>query len=87
MTSFFSSTFSAATVCTFIFVFEKSQNLFSCGPSFGPFWSIKYLNFGQKLPIWTTRNAFLESRHPDVTKNLYYVLSRKRSQKNAIKNF
>ena len=87
MTSFFSSTFSAATVSTFIFVFEKSQNLFSCGPSFGPFLSIKYLNFGQKLPIWTTHNAFLESRHPDVTKNLYYVLSAKRSQKNAIKIF
>ena len=52
MTSFFSSTFSTATVCTFIFVFEKSQNLFSCGP----FWSIKYLNFGQKLPIWTTHH-------------------------------
>ena len=31
MTPFFSSTFSMLTV-TFIFVFETSQNSFSCGP-------------------------------------------------------
>ena len=62
MTPFFSS---------FIFVFENSQNPFSCDPPFGPFWSIKYLNFGQKLPIWTAHCTFLESRHNEVTKNLY----------------
>ena len=30
--------------------------------------------FGQKLPIQTAHHAFLESRLPDVTKNLYYAL-------------
>ena len=45
MTPFFSSVFSALTVCTFIFVIENSQNAFSCSPPFGPFWSVKYLNF------------------------------------------
>ena len=36
--------------------------------------------FGQKLPIRTTHYTFLESRHPEVTKNLYHVLSTRRSQ-------
>ena len=45
MTPFFSSTFSAQFI-TFIFVFRNSQNSFPCGPPFGPFWSVKYLNFG-----------------------------------------
>ena len=30
---------------------------------------------GQKLPIWANPCTFLESRHPDVTKNLFCVLS------------
>ena len=51
---FFSSTFSALTV-TFIFVFENSQNWFWCGPPSGPFWSVKYLKFGQGPPIRATR--------------------------------
>ena len=48
-----------------------------------PRWSIlvvKYLNFCQKLPIQTVHHIFLEIRHPEVTKNLYYVLSSRRSQ-------
>ena len=49
--------------------------------SFGPFWSVKYLNFPQKLPIWTAHHTFLESKHSGVTKNLYYVLSPEGSQK------
>ena len=32
ITPFFSSTFSALTVCNIHFVFETSQNSFSCGP-------------------------------------------------------
>ena len=28
------------------------QNSFSCGPPLGPFWPVKHLNLGQKLPIW-----------------------------------
>ena len=36
--------------------------------------------FGQKLPIWTTHHSFLQSRRPEVTKHLYYVLSIHRTQ-------
>ena len=66
MTPFFSSTFYALFV-TFIFIFENSQNSFSCRPPFRPFWSVKYHNFGQKLPIQSTHHTFLESIHPEVT--------------------
>ena len=46
------------------------------------FWSVKHLNFAQKLPIRTLRHTFLESRHHQVTKNLYYyVLSPEGSRK------
>ena len=69
------SNFSSLTVSKFIFVFESGQNLFSCGLSIGPSWSVKYLNFGQKLTIRTARNTFLESGHHEITKNPYYVLS------------
>ena len=68
-------------VVTFIFVFENCQNSFSCRPFFGPFWSVKYLDFGQKLPIRTAHYTFLESRQAEVTKNPYYVLSPEGSQK------
>ena len=47
----------------------------------GPFWSVKYVNFGQKLPIQPTYHTFLESRHLEVTKNLCYILSLEWSQK------
>ena len=81
MTPFFSSTFYALFV-TFIFIFGNSQNSFTFGPPFGPFWSVKYFNFGQKSPIQSTHHTFLESRHPEVTKNPY-VLSSEWSQKNV----
>ena len=43
--------------------------------------SVKYLNFDQNLPIWTAHHAFLESKHPEVTKNPYYVLFPEGGQK------
>ena len=46
---------------------------FLCGPPFGLFWFVKYLNLEQKLPI--------QSRHPEVNKNPCYVFSTKGSQK------
>ena len=49
--------------------------------TFGLFWSVKYLNFQQELPIRTAHPIFLESRHPEVTKNPYYVVSPKDNQK------
>ena len=51
----------------FIFIFQNGRNSFSCGHPFGLFWSVKYLNFGQKLPNRTAHHTFLESRHPVVT--------------------
>ena len=35
--------------------------------------SVKYLSSGQKLPIKTALHNFLEIRHPELTKNPYYV--------------
>ena len=58
---------------TFIFLFGNCQNSFSRGPLFGPFWSVKYFPFEQKLPIRTVHHIFLGSRHPEVTKNWYYL--------------
>ena len=82
MTPFFPSTIYALTVCTIHFcTIKNSQNSFSCGPSFSPFWSVKYLNYRQKLPVQPPHHTFLESRHRDITKNPYYVLSPKYSQK------
>ena len=39
------------------------------------------VQFGQKLPIQPTHHTFLESRHPKVTKNPYYVLPPEWNQK------
>ena len=83
MTPFFSSTFYTLTVCNIHFIFENSLNSFSSGPPIGPFWSVKHLNFAQKLPIQPTDHTFLERRHPEVTKNQYYALSPGWSQKNV----
>ena len=49
-----------------------------------PYWSIlvcKIPQFWARLPIQTMHHTFLESRHPEVTINPYYVLSREWSQK------
>ena len=44
---------------------------------FGPFWSVKYLNFEQKLPVWTADHTFVESGHHEVIKNpCYFFVSR-----------
>ena len=79
MTPFFLSTFSDLFVI-FIPKFENTQNSFLCDPPFAPFWSVNTSIFSHKLPIQTAHHTFLESRHPEVTKNLYYVLSTRRSQ-------
>ena len=74
----FSSTFSTLFVI-FIFVFENSQNSFSCCPPFDPFWFVKFCNSQQKLPIWKVHHTFIESKHPEVAKNPCYLLSPKES--------
>ena len=73
--------FYAFMFVSFIFVFENNQNSFLCGHPFGPFWSVKYFNFGQKLPIQTAHHTFVESKYPEVTKIPYHLLSHERSQK------
>ena len=65
----------------FVFIFENGQNSFSCGLSFGLSWSLKYLNFEQKLSIQTAYHIFLESTQPEVTKIHIMFLSSKGSQK------
>ena len=35
-------------IVIFISEFENTRNLLLCGPPFGPFWSVKYLNFWPK---------------------------------------
>ena len=66
---------------TFTFVFQSSQKSFSCVPLFGPFWSVEYLSFRQKLLIQAAYHTFLERRHLEVTKNPYYVLPPEERQK------
>ena len=59
------------------FLYLKIVNIHFKVVPLGPCWSVKYLSFGKKLPIWAVHDSFLESRHPEVTKNPYYVLSPK----------
>ena len=80
MAPLFPSTFSVLFI-KLIFAFKYFQYSFSCGPPFGPFWSVKYLNFGQKLPNRTVHHTCPENRHPEVTKNVYYALNPDERQK------
>ena len=45
---FFHLLFPIYLFVTFISEFENTQNSFSFGPPYGPFWSVKYLNFWPK---------------------------------------
>ena len=75
MKPFFSSTFSALTVSNIHFYTWKQLKFIFMLSCFGPFWSVKYLNFGPELPMWIAHHIFLEGRLPKVTKNPCYVLS------------
>ena len=77
MIPFFSSTFSTLTACNIYFwIWKYSKFIFM----WSTLWSLLVCKiFGQKLPIRTDHH-FLESRHPEVVKNLYYVLSSRWSQ-------
>ena len=48
MTPFLSIFFSLSLFVTFVPDFENTENSFSCGSLFGPFWSVKYFNFWPK---------------------------------------
>ena len=67
----FLSTFSPLPVYKIhLYIWKWSRFIFLYSPPspFGLFCSVKYLNFEQKLPIWTAHHIFLESRQPEVTK-------------------
>ena len=83
MTPFVSFTFFALSVRNIHFLNLKIVKIrFDVVPApLGPFWYVKYLNFWQKLPIRIIHHTFLESKHPEITKNPYYVLSPSWSQK------
>ena len=92
MTAFFSPTSSALTVYNINFcTWKYSKFIFMCSP----LWSIlvccesvafrqklRYFTsiFDGKLPVQTADHTSLESRHPELTKNPYYVMSTRRSQ-------
>ena len=77
MTLFFSSTFSDLTVCNIHFwIWKYSKFIFM----WSPLWFILVCKIPPRLPIQTAHHTFLESRHPEVTKNLYYALFIRRSQ-------
>ena len=82
--SFFHLLFLLYLFTVFLFALGISQNLFSCGPNFDPFRSVKYLHSGQNLSIWTDHHTFVESRLSEAIKNPYYILSPEESQKKGI---
>ena len=51
-----------------------SQNSFSCGPPFSSFWSVKYLSFWAKDTDSESSVLFLESRHLEVTKSIFFFV-------------
>ena len=63
---------------TFISESKNTKCVFSRVLSFGSFWSVKYLNFSSKTTDSDSSSYFY--RHPEVTKNLYYVLSTHRGE-------
>ena len=54
---------------------------------FDSFWSVKHSNFGQKLLIRIAHHTFIESRHPEVSKNSYYDLSPEGEPKKGISSW
>ena len=83
MTSFFSSTFSVLTVCNIHFcIWKQPRFIFMCS---APLWSIlvckKHQFWAKATIIRTAHHTFLKTRHPEVNKNPYYILSPEGSQK------
>ena len=48
--------------CNNLFLYLKIVKIHFYFLSYDPFWSLKYLNFGQKLPIWIASHTFLTLR-------------------------
>ena len=49
--------------------------------NFVPLLSVNKRNFGQKLLSWTAHHNLLENRHPEGTKNPYYICPLREAQK------
>ena len=81
MVRLFSSAVSPLILFNIHFYIWKWLKFIFVWSQFGLFWSIKYLNFGQMLPIPTAHDTFLGRRHTEVTKTPNYVLYPKGSQK------
>ena len=64
MIPLFSFTFSTAMFVILISEFENTQNSFSCGPSFGLLWSVKYLNIWPKATDWGSSSYFFRKQAP-----------------------
>ena len=84
MTSFFSCTFSALNICnTHFAIWKYSKFLFMRSP----LWSILVC----KIPQFWAKSINLDSpsyfSYPEVTKNSYYVLFLKASQKKGIRSW
>ena len=80
MISFFFIYFFDSNCLLHSFLYLKMIKIHFMCSLFGPFWSVKCLNFGVKLPIQTSNHTFLESRHPEVSKDTYFVLLPEGSQ-------
>ena len=69
---------------------EKQGHLFSL---YVPFLNCKSIKafymyaYIKKLPIRIAHQTFLENKHPEVTKNSYYVLSLERGPKKGISSW
>ena len=85
MTPFFYLLFCALTVCSIHFYIWKWSKFIFLWTPFGLFWSVKYINFEQKLPIRTAHHIFPKSRHPEVAKNPY-CFAPKGSQNKVLAN-
>ena len=85
-TQFFSSTFSSlfAGLWHSILCLKIVKIHLHVPPPPGLFWSVNYLNFGQKLLIQTAHHTFLESRHPEVTKNPYCFVTHEEPKKVSV---
>ena len=77
MIPIFLYTFFRLPVCDIYFWIWNS---FSCGSPFGPFFSVKYRNFSPTATYLNSSSYFSRKRHPEVTKNPYYVLFNCRRQ-------
>ena len=87
MTPFFSSTFPALTVCNIHFCFWKIVKTYFHVAPFDPFCSVKFWAKATDLDSPSYFYIILESRHPEVNKNPFYILSPEGEPKKVISSW